>query len=52
MEYQVQMTLLNDRLNAAEIEAKIERLTMERQTRQLQAQLDESRGNDGSYIVM
>jgi hypothetical protein len=52
MEYQVRMTLLNDRIEAAEIEAEIERLTMERQIRQLQAQLDESRGNDSSCVVM
>ena len=40
MEYQVQMTLVNNRLKAAEIEAEIERLTMEQQIRQLEAQLN------------
>ena len=40
MEYQVQITLLNDRLQAAEAEAEIERLTMEHQIRQLQARLN------------
>ena len=40
MEYQVQMTLLNSRLQAAEIEADIERLTMEQQIRRLEAQLN------------
>ncbi|KAF9641969.1 hypothetical protein BDM02DRAFT_3273632 [Thelephora ganbajun] len=52
MEYQVQITLLNNRLEAAEIEAEIERLTMEHQMRQLQAQLNESGGDDGSCVVM
>jgi len=52
MEHQVRMTLINDRLEAAEVEAEIERLTMENQIRQLQAQLNESGGDDGSCVVM
>lgn len=52
MEYKVQMTLLNSRLEAAEVEAEIERLTMEHQIRQLQAQLNESGGDNGSCVVM
>ena len=40
LEYQVQITLLNDRLQAVEIEVEIERLTMEHQIRRLQAQLN------------
>ena len=39
MEYQVQITLLNKRLDAAQAEAEVERLTMEQRIRQLQAQL-------------
>ena len=42
MEHQVQMTLLNSRLEAAEVEAEIERLTMENQISRMQAQLNES----------
>jgi len=42
LEYQVQITLLNDRLQAAEIEAEVEQLTMEHQIRRLEAQLNES----------
>ena len=42
MEHQVQMTLLNNRLEAAEVEAEIERLTMENQISRMQAQLNES----------
>ena len=52
LEYQVQMTLLNSRLEAAEIEAEIERLTMQHQINQLQAQLNESGGDDSSCVVM
>ena len=52
MEFQVRMTLLKDRLEAAEIEAEVERLKMERHIRQLQAQLDESGGHDSSRIDM
>ena len=52
MEYQVQMALLDDRLEAAEIEAEVERLAMERQIGQLQAQIDEPRSNDSSCVVM
>jgi len=48
----VQMTLLDKRLEAAEVEAEIERLAMEHQIRQLQAQLNESGGNDSSCVVM
>lgn len=40
MDYKVQMTLLNDRLDAAGKEAEIERLTMEREISRLQAQLN------------
>ena len=40
MEYQVQMTLLNSRLQVAEIEAEIKRPTMEQQVRWLEAQLN------------
>ena len=51
MEHQVQITLLNNRLQAVEIEAEIERLTMEHQIRQLQAQLNDL-GGDSSCVVM
>jgi len=52
MEYQVQMTLLNSRLKAAEVEAEVERLTMQHQINRLQAQLNESGGNDDSSCVV
>ena len=52
VEYQVQMTLLNRRLKASEVEAEIERLTMQHQINRLQAQLNESGGDDSSCIVM
>ena len=52
MEYQVQMTLLNGRLEAAEKDAEIERLTMQHQINRLQAQLNESGGDDSSCVVV
>lgn len=52
MEHQVQMTLLSDRLGVAEKEAELERLAMEQQIRQLQAQLNQSGGDDSSCVVM
>ena len=52
MEYQVQMTLLNSRLEAAEIEAEIERLTMQHQINRLQAQLNGSGGDDSTCVAM
>lgn len=54
LEHQVQITLLNSRLETAEIEAEIERLTMEHQVNRLQAQLNESNsaGNGSSCVVM
>ena len=52
MEYQVQMTLLNSRLEAAEIEAEIERLTMQHQISRLQAQLNGSGSDDSSCVAM
>ena len=52
MEYQVRMALLDDSLEAAKIEAEIERMTMERQIGQLQAQLSETRSEDRSCVVM
>jgi len=39
MEHKVQMVLLNDCLQEAEVEAELERLNMERQIRQLEARL-------------
>ena len=52
MEYKVQMLLLNDRLQEAEVEAELERLNMQRQIRQLEAQMGSSGGSDGSCVVM
>ena len=52
MEYQVQTTLLNNRINAAQAEAEIERLTMERQIAELQARLNQSGDDGGCCIVM
>ncbi|KAF9789658.1 P-loop containing nucleoside triphosphate hydrolase protein [Thelephora terrestris] len=52
MEHKVQMVLLNDRLQEAEVEAELERLNMEREIRQLEAQLNSSGGNDSSCVIM